>query len=88
MLSPLQLLKDVLLGELGCIRNTSVILSIWIDGCSVLGLDIEQKFLCSCAKSQLALLLEVYLLSLPVTAVAVKDDISEVVPELQRLSPL
>ena len=88
MLSPLQLLKDVFLGELGCIRNTSVILRIGIDRGAILSLDVEQKFLCSCAKSELTLLLEVYLLRFPVAAVAVKDDVSEVVPELQCLSPL
>ena len=88
MLSALQLLKDVLFGELSRIRNTSVLLSIGIDGRSILSLDVEQEFLRSRTESQLALLLEVYLLRLPVSAVTVKDDVPEVVPELQSLCPL
>jgi len=88
MLSSLKLLKDVLLGELSCIGNASVILGIGINGGAVLGLDIEQDAFGTSAKSQIALLLEVYLLRLPVAAVAVKDNVSEVVPELQCLSPL
>ena len=88
MLRSLKLLKDVLLGELGSVRNSSVLLSIRIDRRSVLSLDIEQYLLSASAESKLSLLLEVYLLRLPVTAVAVKDDISEVIPELQSLSPL
>jgi len=88
MLGSLQLLKDVLLGELSGVGNTPVRLSIRIDRCAVLSLDIEQYLLSPSTESELALLLEVYLLRLPVSAVAVKDDVSEVVPELQRLSPL
>ena len=88
MLCSLQLLKDVLLGELGSVGNTSVLLSIGVNRCAVLSLDVEQYLLGPSAESKLALLLEVYLLRLPVSAIAVKDDISEVVPELQRLSPL
>jgi hypothetical protein len=88
LLGSLQLLKDVLLGELSGVGNTSVILGIGVDCCAILSLDIEQDLLGSSAQSEFALLLEVYLLRLPVTAIAIKDDISEVVSELQCLSPL
>jgi hypothetical protein len=88
VLSALQLFKDVLLGELGCVRNTSVLLGIGMDCRTVLSLDVEQYLLSTSAESELTLLLEVYLLRLPVTAVAVKDDVPEVVPELQSLCPL
>jgi len=88
MLGSLQLLKDVLLGELSCVWNASVRLRIWIDCCSVLSLDIEQNLLGPGTESELTLLLEVYFLSLPVSAVAVKNDVAKVVPELQSLSPL
>ena len=88
MLGSLQLLKDVFLGELSSIGNTSVILGVGIDSRAILSLDVEQDPLGPCAESKLPLLLEVYLLRLPVATVAVKDDVSEVVTELQRLSPL
>ena len=88
MLGSLQLLKDVLLGELSSVRNTSVLLSIRIDRRTVLSLDVEQYLLGPSTESKLALLQEVYLLGLPVSTVSVKDDVSEVVPELQSLSPL
>ena len=88
MLSSIKLLKDVLLSELSCIGNTSVILGIGINGGAVLSLDVEQDPLGASTKSQLTLLLEVYLLGLPVSAIAVKDDVSKVVPELESLGPL
>ena len=88
MLCPLQLLKDVLLGELSCVGNPSVRLIIRVDRRTVLSLDVEQNLLGPGTKSELSLLLEVDLLRLPVTTVTVKDDVPEVVPELQSLSPL
>ena len=88
MLSAIQLLKDVLFGELSRIGNTSVLLSIGIDGRSILSLDVEQYLLSTSAESELTLLLEVYLLRLPVSAVTVKDDVPEVLPELLSLCPL
>ena len=88
MLCSLQLLKDVILGELGGIRNASIRLIIRVDRCAVLSLDVEQYLLSPSAESKLSLLLEVDFLRLPVTTVTIKNDVSEVIPELQSLSPL